>query len=171
MEMTDVNLSELVKDAVRLVKADLTLKDVTMELMLDKDLSPVRADSIQLQQVIINLIVNACTAMQETNPELRKVIIKTERHDTDTVMVSVKDFGTGFDAGVAEMLFKPFFTTRSDGMGMGLAVCRHIIEKHGGRIWAVNGPDHGATFSFTLPSENSGEAIEQGIVPATRTGS
>jgi PAS domain S-box-containing protein len=171
MEMTDVNLSELVKDAVRLVKPDLTLKDVTMELMLDKDLPSVRADGIQLQQVIINLIVNACTAMQETNPELRKVIIKTERYDPDTVMVSVKDFGTGFDAGVADMLFKPFFTTRSDGMGMGLAVCRHIIEKHGGRIWAVNGPDHGATFSFTLPSENSGEETEQGIVPAARTGS
>jgi signal transduction histidine kinase len=95
------------------------------------------------------------------------VIIKTERHDPDTVMVSVKDFGTGFDAGVADMLFKPFFTTRNDGMGMGLAVCRHIIEKHGGRIWAVNGPDHGATFFFTLPPGNLGEPSERGIVSTT----
>jgi C4-dicarboxylate-specific signal transduction histidine kinase len=115
-------------------------------------LPPVLGDRIQLQQVIINLILNGAAAMKNTPPEGRKLIIETAIQEDRTVRVSVADFGTGVDESAMGHLFEPFYTTKSEGLGMGLAISRTIIKAHGGTLETSNNPEGGATFAFTLPA-------------------
>ena len=111
----------------------------------------VNGDSVALQQVILNLIVNGVQAMRGTSSEHREIILITSTLG-DFVQLSVRDYGVGFDAKLADRLFDPFYTTKSMGTGMGLAICRTIIESHGGRIWATSNDDCGATFHMCLPT-------------------
>jgi signal transduction histidine kinase len=110
-------------------------------------------DRVQLQQVIINLVMNGFEAMQSVTDRRRELVIRSGQDDADGVLLSVTDCGTGIPVGNADRdrLFDPFFTTKSSGMGMGLSICRSIVEAHGGRLWAAANAPHGATFQLTLP--------------------
>jgi signal transduction histidine kinase len=108
-------------------------------------------DRVQLQQVIINLVMNGAEAMQSVTDRPRELVIRSSQDETQQVLVGVTDSGVGISAENADRLFNPFFTTKSSGMGMGLSVCRSIMEAHGGRLWATANLPHGATFQFTLP--------------------
>jgi signal transduction histidine kinase len=122
-----------------------------LRLDLAHGLPLLQGDRIQLQQVLVNLLVNAMQAMNGAPPERRELLIRLYQESSGELVVAIRDSGTGVRSEDAERLFEPFFTTKAAGMGMGLAICRSIIESHGGRAWATNNPDHGATFHFTLP--------------------
>jgi signal transduction histidine kinase len=121
-------------------------------LELADDLPAVTGDRIQLQQVILNLIRNASDAMVDLHDRLRQMLIKTERADGDRVCVSVRDAGAGVDPQNMNKLFDAFYTTKSEGMGIGLAVSRSIIQGHQGRLWAESNEGPGTTFSFSIPT-------------------
>jgi signal transduction histidine kinase len=108
-------------------------------------------DRVQLQQVIINLVMNGVEAMQSVTSRSRELVIRSRQDEKQQVLVSVTDCGVGISAENADRLFNAFFTTKSSGMGMGLSICRSIMEAHGGRLWATANRLHGATFQFTLP--------------------
>jgi signal transduction histidine kinase len=117
----------------------------------------VEADRVQLQQVVLNLIVNAVQAMSAVAEGARKVLITTAQAEPDGVLVAVKDSGPGLASDSLERVFAPFYTTKSGGLGMGLSICRSIIEAHGGRLWVTANPPDGAIFHFTVPT-HSGNA-------------
>jgi two-component system sensor kinase FixL len=121
-------------------------------------LPAVNGDSVQLQQVLLNLVVNGCDAMADIEAVDRRLLVRTELADGKDVRVSVADQGYGIPSEKINRIFEPFFTTKMKGMGMGLAVCRAIISAHGGRLWATNNPNRGATFQFTLPTIGKGSA-------------
>src|SRR5437879_4630532 len=108
-------------------------------------------DRVQLQQVIINLMMNGIEAMQAVTDRPRELVVRSRRDEKQQVLVSVTDCGVGIAAENADRMFNPFFTTKSSGMGMGLSICRSIMEAHGGRLWATANVPHGATFQFALP--------------------
>jgi signal transduction histidine kinase len=110
------------------------------------------ADRVQLQQVILNLVMNAIEAMSEVKDGPRQLLIRSGADESRHVVVAVRDSGPGLDAKSLERLFQPFYTTKPQGMGMGLAICRSIVEAHGGLLWATANDDRGATFQFTLPT-------------------
>ena len=144
-------VNKLINDAIALVKGDVLLKKVSIEKSLGKQLPRVEGDRVDLQQVILNLILNASDSMREINHRPRRVVISTMRENASFLKIGIRDVGKGIDPDHLEAIFKPYFTTKKDGMGMGLAICRSIIDAHGGKIWAENNPDPGATFYFTLP--------------------
>lgn len=148
MELVDVNV--IVRAAARLVHGDCVLRRVTIVLDLDEPLPPVHGDRIQIQQVLLNLIVNAFAAMRDTGQRGRRLIVRT-RAETDGVTLSVHDTGTGIAPQHLDKLFDQFFTTKPDGLGVGLSIARSIVAAHGGRIWATNNSDCGATFHVVLP--------------------
>jgi signal transduction histidine kinase len=111
----------------------------------------VLGDRVQLQQVFINLVMNGIDAMQPVTDWPRELVIRSRQDEPHQVLVSVTDYGVGISAENAERLFTAFFTTKSSGMGMGLSICRSILEAHGGRLWASANLPHGATFQFSLP--------------------
>src|SRR6202166_910258 len=135
-------------------------------------------DRIQLQQVIINLVMNGAEAMQSVTDRHRELLIRSRQDETQQVLVSVTDCGVGISAENADRLFNAFFTTKSSGMGMGLSICRSIVEAHDGRLWATANVPHGATFQFTLPVNGSHHAASVSVprrfcesaaaLPATR---
>jgi signal transduction histidine kinase len=112
----------------------------------------VLADRVQLQQVLINLVINGAEAMASVTDRERLLLVATDIDDTGAVRVAVTDSGTGIDPGDLERIFEPFFTTKSSGMGMGLSICRSIVESHGGRLWVASTGPNGTTFNLTLPS-------------------
>jgi two-component system, LuxR family, sensor kinase FixL len=142
-------LNDLIEEVLRLVNADLIGRGVTVIRGLAPDLPPVIGDRIQLQQLTLNLILNAADAMAGNAPGTRRLYIATARHDS-TVLTSVRDEGIGLPPDV-ESLFQPFFTTKPQGLGLGLGICRTIITAHHGRLWAEPHPEHGAVFHFELP--------------------
>jgi signal transduction histidine kinase len=113
-------------------------------------LPPIEADRVQLQQVILNLVVNALEAMNRIDDGARELQISTKPDASNSVLVTVRDTGLGLDPKTAERLFEPFYTTKPEGMGMGLAICRSIIEAHGGRLWATANEPRGAVFQFVV---------------------
>jgi signal transduction histidine kinase len=125
---------------------------VSLRMELSRAPPVVLADRVQLQQVIINLVMNAIEAMQAVTDRPRELAIRTHRNETHQILVTVKDCGVGISVEDADRLFDAFFTTKASGMGMGLSICRSIIAAHGGRLWAEPNLPHGATFQFTLPS-------------------
>ncbi len=149
-EKKPIILSEVLNDVVSILHSEAIFRNVHIETEFGGSLPPVLADRIQLQQVTLNLIMNAAEAMSRNLPEERRIILRTEATD-HCVRVSVRDFGLGIDKENLERLFQPFFTTKGSGLGMGLTISKSIIEAHGGRIWAENNPEVGATFVFELP--------------------
>jgi signal transduction histidine kinase len=120
-------------------------------LELADDLPPVAGDRVQLQQVILNLLLNAADAMSDVEDRPRELLISTERDEGDRVRLNVQDAGVGLDPQSMDRLFEAFYTTKSNGMGIGLSVSRSIIERHQGRLWAAPNDGPGATFSFSIP--------------------
>ena len=147
-----VDLNDATRDVIALSWSELQRSRATVRLELTDDLPPVLADRVQLQQVIFNLLRNAADATSAIDDRPTEIVITTARDRTSGIRVSVRDSGPGFEPGVAEKLFDAFFTTKDDGMGVGLSVSRSIIENHGGRLWAVSNDGVGATFSFSIPS-------------------
>jgi signal transduction histidine kinase len=133
---------------------DIAAKDVRIKMNLEPDLPSVALDRIQVQQVFVNLIRNGIEAMDTVVNRARELQIRSCREDRNVIRVEVCDAGTGFKD--PERVFEPFFTTKERGMGMGLAICRSIIESHGGRLWTTNNETHGATVAFTIPRTLSG---------------
>jgi PAS domain S-box-containing protein len=158
LEFLRVNLNEIVKDVVRLTDRETANRDVPVFLDLDNDLPHILGDVIHLEQVIINLILNGTEAMATIDHQLRELKILTMVHDKNHVKVSVSDQGTGIEEVHMISIFEAFYTTKPGGLGIGLSICRSIIEAHGGRLWAENNPDRGATVSFTVPVA-TGESV------------
>jgi PAS domain S-box-containing protein len=147
----EVQINELVVEVIALTRSEAGKNRVSVRTQFDEDLPLVRADRVQLQQVILNLIMNAIEAMSGAGKAGRELLITTGRNDGKSVLVSVRDSGPGLDPKTMDRLFDAFFTTKSKGMGMGLAICHSIIEVHGGRMWAAPNEPWGAIFQFTLP--------------------
>lgn len=152
IQKAPLELNETVSEVLALVQNELIRYRVSMRMDLATALPRVLADRVQLQQVILNLVLNGIEAMQSIADRARELVIRSEQYDAQYVRVTVTDCGVGFSAEHAERLFTSFFTTKSSGMGMGLSICRSIIDTHGGRIWATSNLPHGATIQFTLPS-------------------
>jgi two-component system sensor kinase FixL len=124
---------------------------------LGDNLPPVRGDKVQLQQVVLNLMLNAFDAMKDCPAGERRVVLRLELSGKALIQAAVIDRGTGLSGDKLDKIFQPFFTTKGEGLGMGLSICRSIIESHGGNLWAENNPDRGASFFFTLPLAKSDE--------------
>jgi C4-dicarboxylate-specific signal transduction histidine kinase len=150
-EMSKLDINSVISEVVTLIKQEARSQRVSLRLDGAPRLSPVQGDMIQLQQVIMNLVVNGIQAMASLRDRLRKLVIRTRRYDSHTVSVEVRDVGVGPDAEDLDQLFSAFYTTKPNGMGMGLAISRSIIEAHGGRMWAVRNSGPGMTFQFTVP--------------------
>jgi len=150
-EKTQVDLSDLAREVITLVNHEAQRKQVTVQAQLTDSLPAVLGDRVQLAQVLINLVMNGIEAMNEVEAGRRELTVQTEISATG-ILTAVSDRGVGIDKSQAEKIFKPFHTTKSGGMGMGLAISRSIIESHGGKLWAEPNPDRGATFKFTLPT-------------------
>ncbi|MCZ6643147.1 MAG: ATP-binding protein, partial [Gammaproteobacteria bacterium] len=146
-----LNIDKIIDEVIGLIHSDAVIKGVEVALDLVEDLPQVSGDGIQLQQVFLNLILNGFDAMQNVPIGERRLVIQTALQGENAICVSVLDTGVGFNERDADRLFEPFHTTKADGLGMGLAINRSIIEAHGGKIWACKNADRGATFQFTLP--------------------
>ena len=148
-----IQLNDVVREAVRLTEADIRQKRCAVRLKLLEPLPPVIGDRIQLEQVILNLLRNGTEAMMDVNSHLRELVVRSRVDDERTVRVSVQDSGAGLDEEALRRIFDPFYTTKNDGMGMGLPISRSIIEAHAGHLWAEPRmpPASGAIFHFSLP--------------------
>jgi PAS domain S-box-containing protein len=150
IEKAPLGIDDVVREVIALVRGELTSHGVSLRTELAPALPGILADRVQLQQVIINLMMNGIEAMQSVTDRPRELVIRSRRNGTQ-VLVSVTDGGVGISAENTDRLFNAFFTTKAGGMGMGLSICRSIIEAHGGRLWATANEPHGAIFQFTLP--------------------
>jgi two-component system, LuxR family, sensor kinase FixL len=149
-----LRINEVVQDVLKLVNSDLVNQKVTVDCDLARNLPTVTGDPVQLQQVLLNLVVNACDAMTDCNTSERRLLIRTGTENGNgngAVLVSVTDRGGSIPEEKMEQIFEPFFTTKAKGMGLGLSVCHSIIAAHRGKLWATNNADCGATFHFSLP--------------------
>jgi PAS domain S-box-containing protein len=150
-EMTRIDINEVVEESIALAAPQATNHQVTIELDLASALPPVLGDRIQIEQVIINLATNGIQAMLPVTDRARVLTIRTELHESDGIIVSVEDSGVGVEPGAMERLFSAFYTTKAEGMGMGLTICSSIIAAHRGRIWACPNAEAGMTFRVALP--------------------
>jgi len=147
-----VDLNEAAREVVALSLSELQRHGVLVRTEFAENLAPVMGDRVQLQQVVLNLVRNASEAMSSVDDRPRELLVKTEPDERDAVRLSVRDAGVGLEPEAADKLFGPFYTTKPDGMGMGLSVSRSIIERHRGRLWAARNEGPGATFAFAIPS-------------------
>jgi PAS domain S-box-containing protein len=151
IEKVPLNINYVVREIIALVQRELISHQVSLRTELTPALPMILGDRVQLQQVMINLVMNGIEAMQSVTDRPRELMIRSGQDETQHVFASVRDCGVGISAENADRLFNAFFTTKSSGMGMGLSICRSIMEAHGGRLWATANVPHGATFQFTLP--------------------
>jgi signal transduction histidine kinase len=133
------------------MRGELVKSGVSLQTLLAQGLPFIRGDRVQLQQVLLNLIMNAVEAMRSVNHGSRELVIGTGADESGGVRISVQDSGPGLNPQIFDRLFDPFYTTKADGMGMGLSICRSIIDAHDGRIWASAMPGPGSTFNVSLP--------------------
>jgi C4-dicarboxylate-specific signal transduction histidine kinase len=153
-----LDINDVANDVMALVQRELSSHDVSTRLELAPHLPLILGDRVQLQQVIINLVINAVEAMESISDRPRLLIIGSGRHDMDRVFLTVADNGVGILQADAERMFAPFFTTKSGGMGMGLSICRSIVEAHEGRLSASRDEGGGAVFQFILPVHEGDKA-------------
>jgi C4-dicarboxylate-specific signal transduction histidine kinase len=156
-QMEAQHLNVAVKEVLEMVHSDLVNKRVTKVLRLDPQLPPVMAHGVQLRQVLLNLVMNACDAMSDVTVGQRQLTIESRRITTHEVEVLVADNGPGFPEEILQHLFEPFHTTKAEGLGLGLAICRSIIAAHGGRLVAGNENGRGATVRLTLPTADTAQ--------------
>jgi signal transduction histidine kinase len=147
-----LDINQAIFDATALTRSELLRHHIALQIQPAQELPVVQADCIQLQQVLLNLIINAIEAMSEVNEGPRELLISSARNAVDSVLVAVRDSGLGLTPESFDRLFHAFHTTKPDGMGMGLSICRSIVEAHGGRVWATANAPRGAVFQFTLPA-------------------
>ena len=147
----DMEINQAVLEVIALTRSEAFKNGVSVRTQLAEGLPPIQADRVQLQQVMLNLIVNAVEAMATVGEGGRELLISTGRDASNCVLVTLRDSGPGLDPKNVECLFDAFYTTKPTGMGMGLAICRSIIEAHGGKMWAGANEPRGAIFQFTLP--------------------
>jgi PAS domain S-box-containing protein len=157
-ERVPLNINETVQEVIALVGSDVLRSKVELRAELAADLPPVTGDRIQLQQVILNLILNARDAMSEVRTHPRELLITTLKSKSGDLVVAVRDSGKGLDAKDADRIFDPFFTTKAEGMGLGLSISRTIVEAHGGTLWAKQNEGKGATIQFSLPPSSPSES-------------
>jgi len=144
-----VDLNEVIAEVCQLMIDDVTTRNIEIRTVLDHDLPAALADRVQMQQVLVNLMRNGIDAMDGVADGPKSLTIRSRREGTDRVLVEIRDHGGGVED--AEKIFEPFFTTKADGMGMGLAICRSIVEAHEGRLWATKGDPAGTAFLFSIP--------------------
>jgi len=149
-EKARLDINQIVQEVVFLTQNEAVRKGVTLQMELAADVPSVLGDRVQLQQVILNLVMNGVEAMASVADRPRELCIRARRHESDQVLVAVQDSGIGIDSQDLEKIFDAFYTTKPQGMGMGLAISRSIVENHGGRLWAIPNDGPGATFQFTL---------------------
>jgi PAS domain S-box-containing protein len=167
LQQHSLQINEVVEDVLKLIRSDLINQKVTVDTQLARNLPMVTGDPVQLQQVLVNLVVNACDAMTSCNTPERRLLIRTGiENGSSAVTVSVTDRGDSIPREKLEQIFEPFFTTKEKGMGLGLSVCRTIIAAHRGKLWATNNADCGATFHFSLPISTSNRMVtsNKGVV-------
>jgi signal transduction histidine kinase len=167
---TIFSLNELVRETAPLLAHDLARNNISLQLALDEGVPPITADRIQIQQVLINLITNAIQSLRATRGRPRDITIRSARTDGQHVLLDVTDNGIGITDEKMEHIFDAFFTTKANGTGLGLALCRTIVEKYGGCLWASQGEKHGATFHLQLDAAPvAEEATPNHSIDATRT--
>jgi signal transduction histidine kinase len=149
-----VDLNEAAREVIALLLGELQKNRVILQPQFGDALPPVMGDRVQLQQVILNLVRNASDAMVTVNDRPRRLVVQTET-DGEDVHLSVQDSGVGFDPETADRLFQSFFTTKQEGMGVGLSLSRSIVEAHRGRLWAARNDGPGATFAFAIPCNHA----------------
>jgi C4-dicarboxylate-specific signal transduction histidine kinase len=159
LELLDLN--DAIQEVIALSRSDLQRNRVALHSELADGLPNVNGDRIQLQQVILNLLRNASDAMMDVQDRPRQLVVRTARENGDRVRVSVRDAGVGIDAQSANKLFDAFYTTKADGMGIGLSVSRSIVERHHGRLWAEPNEGPGATFSLSIPCHSGDGSMER----------
>ena len=152
-ERSAIDINNLILTVLAIVRVDLQKNGVELQMQLDDQLPAVEGDKVQLQQVILNLVMNAIEAMQAAQPRVLQV--KSERTKPEIVYVSIADTGTGIDPSNLNRIFSPLFTTKERGMGMGLSICQSIIKNHNGQIWVSPGVTGGSIFQFELPTKSS----------------
>ncbi|MFL9982591.1 PAS domain-containing sensor histidine kinase [Paraburkholderia sediminicola] len=152
IEVIPLDLASVMRDVVALVHSDAIVRGTRVTLDIDTALPRVRGDRVQLQQVMLNLLLNAFDAMNEVPPGDRVVCVTLKPADRSMVLIAVRDRGHGLTADKLDQIFKPFFTSKPQGLGLGLSISRSIIDMHRGRLWAENNNDRGATFYVALPS-------------------
>jgi PAS domain S-box-containing protein len=157
-----VDLNETTREVIAVSLSELQRNRVLLRTEFDSDLPLVTGDRVQLQQVILNLLRNASDAMSAVQDRPRHLLIRTELEECDRVRLTVQDVGVGFDSGAMDKLFQAFYTTKTEGMGMGLSISRSIIENHYGRLWATPNDGPGATFCFSLPRQREGGTVARG---------
>jgi PAS domain S-box-containing protein len=150
-EREPIAINDVLRDMVSLFHSEAIIRNLEVELDLAEPSPLVHVDRVQIQQVLLNLIMNAAEIMAHNEPEHRKIVLQTRSADHGAVQVAVRDLGPGIEEEKIDQIFEPFYTTKRSGLGMGLSVSRSIIEAHGGRIWVENNPDKGVTFYFELP--------------------
>jgi PAS domain S-box-containing protein len=151
LELTDVDINDAIREVLVLLRGELERRAIVPCVDLVDIGRPVFGDRVQLQQVLLNLIRNGIEAMSTVTDRPRILKISSQPSDREEIVIAVEDVGTGLDTGVTDRIFEPLFTTKPDGMGMGLAICRSIIEAHHGRLWASPNLPHGTVFRFTIP--------------------
>jgi signal transduction histidine kinase len=161
-----LQVNALVLEVVAVTRSEMVKNGILLRTQLAENLPLVQGDHVQLQQVMLNLIMNAVEAMMDLDAGPRELLISTGQNASGDVLVSVRDSGPGRDPRIADRLFEPFYTTKSGGMGMGLAISRSIVEDHGGRMWSDANEGRGAVFHFTVPLEATASATQPGWLQA-----
>jgi len=157
-----LDINEAVREVIILIRSDIEQNNITLRTQLSDGLPSVYGDRVQLQQVILNLILNAIEAMIKVGEQKRELLISSMKENSKNVLVAIHDTGVGLEQGKPEQLFDAFYTTKQEGMGMGLTISRSIIETHGGRLWVTPKVPRGAIFQFTLPAANKKVRAVQG---------
>jgi C4-dicarboxylate-specific signal transduction histidine kinase len=164
-EYVDVN--HLLQEAARLVETEAQHKGIAIRFRLDAEVPPIQVDHVQIEQVVVNLLRNGIDSIVEADDEAGELLVVTELLD-QTIRVAIRDTGTGLPAGAEEELFEPYFTTKPDGLGMGLSISRSIIEAHGGSLWAEPNRVRGMTFLFLLPVPDASRTVHPEQSQGTR---
>ncbi len=168
IERAPVDLNQVIEEVVQLIRGDTLIRGIQIRLELVPDLPLVPGDRVQLQQVVLNLVLNAAEAISQIDDPCRELVVKAFRPSPDHVEVAVQDCGIGIAAESFDRIFDAFYSTKPNGLGMGLSINRSIIEAHGGRIWVTPNQDRGVTFHFTLPVQRTPRGRKRIDLPPTR---
>jgi len=157
-KLLPLDLNALAEDVLELTHSELVERNIAVKRRLAPGLPDIRGDRVQLQQVVLNLIMNACEAMNGNGAVDRSLEVSTARDGNSRLRLTVADHGHGIPPELLERVFEPFMTTKTDGLGLGLSICRSIVAAHDGRLWGSNNPGGGASFSVSLPVDEGGHA-------------